>query len=253
MATEETTTVPAAAPRLGAVLARALRQPFWALRIARGLGRGWYYRVKYKLLGRRLIVGRRFFVLGRLDIRGPGTVIFGDDCVILGSNYQITTPWTHTPEAVIRFGNRVMLSGTRIGCVHRIDVEDDAGLSDGRIIDNDFHRIDAASSRERANSSGRSKPVHIKRNVWLATDAMVLKGVTVGENAVIGARAVVTSNVPDNAVVFGNPARVVWRVNVRRSQDGAVRSAPKAVEASPAAPTQDVSPRPTAAEPSLPA
>lgn len=46
-------------------------------------------------------------------------------------------------------------------------------------------------------------PVHIKRNVT------ILPGVTIGENAVVGAGAVVTKDVPDNAVVVGNPARVI--------------------------------------------
>lgn len=203
---------------------KAVRHPVRASRAVRALARGWYYRVKFRLLGRRVVIGRRFRVVGRLDIRGPGTVIFGDDCAVYSSPLQITTPWTHTPEAVIRFGDRVMLTGTRLGCVMRIDVEDDAGLSDARVMDNDFHRIDARSARERANSSGRSKPVLIRRNAWLGTDAMILKGVTVGENAVVGARAVVTARVPDNAVVFGNPARVVWRIPVPRPE-GAAREA----------------------------
>ena len=53
------------------------------------------------------------------------------------------------------------------------------------------------------------KPVHIKRNVWIGVNVTILPGVTVGENAVIGAGAVVTKDVPDNAVVVGNPARVI--------------------------------------------
>ena len=197
-------------PRSNAV--RALREPLLAVKVLRAIGRGWYYRIKFRLLGRRVIVGRNFRVTGRLDIRGPGTVIFGDDCAVYSGVMQVTTPWTHTPEAVIRFGNRVMLSGTRLGCTELIEVADDAGLSDGRIMDNDFHRIDARSARERANSPGRSKPVRIGRNAWLGTDAMILKGVTLGDNAVVGARAVVANNVPANAIVFGNPARVVWRI-----------------------------------------
>ena len=53
------------------------------------------------------------------------------------------------------------------------------------------------------------KPVHIKRNVWIGVNVTVLPGVTIGENAVVGAGAVVTKDVPDNAVVVGNPARVI--------------------------------------------
>lgn len=53
------------------------------------------------------------------------------------------------------------------------------------------------------------KPVHIKKNVWIGVNVTILPGVTVGENTVIGAGAVVTHDVPDNAVVVGNPARVI--------------------------------------------
>lgn len=53
------------------------------------------------------------------------------------------------------------------------------------------------------------KPVHIKKNVWIGVNVTILPGITVGENAVIGAGAVVTHDVPDNAVVVGNPARVI--------------------------------------------
>lgn len=53
------------------------------------------------------------------------------------------------------------------------------------------------------------KPVHIKRNVWIGVNVTILPGVTIGENAIIGACAVVTKDVPDNAVAVGNPARVI--------------------------------------------
>ena len=53
------------------------------------------------------------------------------------------------------------------------------------------------------------KPVHIKKNVWIGVNVTILAGVTVGENAIIGACSVVTKDVPDNAVVVGNPARVI--------------------------------------------
>lgn len=53
------------------------------------------------------------------------------------------------------------------------------------------------------------KPVHIKKNVWIGVNVIILPGVTIGENAVVGAGAVVTKDVPDNAVVVGNPARVI--------------------------------------------
>ena len=53
------------------------------------------------------------------------------------------------------------------------------------------------------------KPVHIKKNVWIGVNVTILPGVTIGENAIIGAGSIVTKDVPDNALVVGNPARVV--------------------------------------------
>ena len=57
-----------------------------------------------------------------------------------------------------------------------------------------------------------SKPIHIERGVWIGAGAIVLPGVTVGENAVIGAGSVVTHDVPANTVVAGNPAKVIRKI-----------------------------------------
>ena len=53
------------------------------------------------------------------------------------------------------------------------------------------------------------KPVHIKKNACIGINVTILPGVTIGENAVVGAGAVVTKDVPDNAVVVGNPAKII--------------------------------------------
>lgn len=53
------------------------------------------------------------------------------------------------------------------------------------------------------------KPVHIKKNVWIGVNVTILPGVTIGNNAIVGAGAVVTKDIPDNAVVVGNPAKVI--------------------------------------------
>ena len=58
--------------------------------------------------------------------------------------------------------------------------------------------------------------MHIGDNVWLGDHATVLKGVTIGENSVVAARAVVTRDVPANVVVAGNPAKVVKELDPER-------------------------------------
>lgn len=54
-----------------------------------------------------------------------------------------------------------------------------------------------------------AKPILIERNVWIATGATVIGGVTIGENSVVAAGAVVTKDVPANTLVGGNPATVI--------------------------------------------
>ncbi|MEP6955368.1 MAG: DapH/DapD/GlmU-related protein, partial [Chthoniobacterales bacterium] len=60
-----------------------------------------------------------------------------------------------------------------------------------------------------ARTKLRSAPVVIGDNVWIGMNAIILKGVTIGENSVVAAGAVVSKSVPANVVVAGNPAVVV--------------------------------------------
>ncbi|WP_020530344.1 sugar O-acetyltransferase [Flexithrix dorotheae] len=56
------------------------------------------------------------------------------------------------------------------------------------------------------------KPIHIKRNAWIGANATVLQGVTIGENSVVAAGAVVSKDVPDNSVVGGIPAKFIKKI-----------------------------------------
>lgn len=62
-----------------------------------------------------------------------------------------------------------------------------------------------------------SRPISIQKRAWLGFGVTVLKGVTIGEGAVVGAMSVVTKDVPPYTVVAGNPARVVKSINQDRS------------------------------------
>ncbi|MHA7220432.1 DapH/DapD/GlmU-related protein [Arthrobacter sp. MDT1-48-3] len=56
-------------------------------------------------------------------------------------------------------------------------------------------------------------PIVLGANVWIGANATILPGVTIGRNAVVAAAAVVTKDVPDNAIVVGSPAKVVRYVS----------------------------------------
>ena len=61
-------------------------------------------------------------------------------------------------------------------------------------------------------------PVHIGSNCWLGAGVIVLPGVTIGDNVVVGAGSVVTKDLPDNVVAVGNPCRVLREVGERDRQ-----------------------------------
>lgn len=58
-------------------------------------------------------------------------------------------------------------------------------------------------------------PVHIGNNVWVGANSVILPGVTIGDNSVIGAGSVVTRDIPANVVAFGNPCRVAREIGER--------------------------------------
>lgn len=62
---------------------------------------------------------------------------------------------------------------------------------------------------ERLKGTLIGKPVTIGDNVWFGGNCVVLPGVTIGNNVVVGAGSIVTKNVPDNAVIAGNPAKIL--------------------------------------------
>jgi acetyltransferase-like isoleucine patch superfamily enzyme len=90
-----------------------------------------------------------------------------------------------------------------------ITVEDDVLIGPKVNLITENHPLDVANRKAVA-----SKPIVIKRNAWIGAAATILAGVTVGENAVVAAGAVVTSDVQPNTVVGGVPARLIKKLDV---------------------------------------
>ncbi len=86
-----------------------------------------------------------------------------------------------------------------------LDIADDVMIGPSVSIITTGHPLEPA--QRRAATVG--KPIVIEKGVWIATGAIVIGGVTIGEHSVVAAGSVVTKNVPANALVGGNPARVI--------------------------------------------
>ena len=122
--------------------------------------------------------------------------------------------WSMQPDqGRIRVGNYCLICpGVRIGSAHEITVGDNCMIaSNAYLTDSDWHDI------YNRISMGKTAPINIENNVWIGDSAIVCKGVTIGENSIVGAGAVVVENVPANCVAAGNPARIVKQLDVGES------------------------------------
>jgi len=117
--------------------------------------------------------------------------------------------------AELIIGDNVGISGSTIRAAVRVIIGDNTMIGSGCLImDSDAHPIKVEErNRVDAQKFIAKKPVVIGRNVFIGGKSIILKGVTIGDGAVIGAGAVVTKDVPANAIVAGNPARVIKMID----------------------------------------
>jgi acetyltransferase-like isoleucine patch superfamily enzyme len=125
------------------------------------------------------------------------------------------------PNGRVSLGEFSFVSSARIICDVEVEIGDYA-LIGWNVVIMDTYRVSLESAmrrhelertslqpERRLESPGTARPVRIGRNVWIGFEACILPGVTIGEGAVIGARAVVAENVRPFTVMAANPARIV--------------------------------------------
>lgn len=170
----------------------------------------------------RFLVGPQSTVrwLALRSIRG-GTVQIGRDCII---NCIINFD---DPNGLVSIGDRSYVGSSHLVCHSGIEIGNDVIISWGvTIVDHDSHSLDWDKRKNdvlewavdlKDWSAVAIKSVVIQDKVWIGFGASILKGVTVGEGAVIGAQAVVTRDVEPYTVVAGNPARVIRHITPKQS------------------------------------
>ena len=138
----------------------------------------------------------------------------GNDCLIYGNIS------TETENAKIIIGNNVFIGRSIIFATIEIIIEDDVLISSDCLIqDTDNHNISRAVRKKDTNDAKvkktqewslvNKKPIKICAGSWIGAKCIILKGVTIGEGAIVGAGSVVTKNVEPYTIVGGNPAKFI--------------------------------------------
>jgi acetyltransferase-like isoleucine patch superfamily enzyme len=147
-------------------------------------------------------IGQFVSVKGRPQIENEGELVIGNQ-VRIWSTIERTKIFV-LPGATLLIGDNTRVTGCHISASVRVEIGRNVQLAPySIIIDDDFHDVNSHFTK------GKSAPVRISDDVWIATRAVILKGVTIGRGAVVATGAVVTKDVPPYTLVAGVPARVI--------------------------------------------
>ncbi len=170
----------------------------------------WYARGSLWLQGAE--VGRDFVVRGRIRLRLEGRLIVGADVRMnsgpsnfVGGDGRVNI-WVGRQGKLV-IGDGCAISNSTFCCQSSIRIGHETFIGGGcRLYDTDFHPVDP-DARIRAKAQGRSAPIEVAPMCFVGGHCTILKGVRIGEGAIVGAGSVVTRSVPDYEIWAGVPAR----------------------------------------------
>lgn len=186
---------------------------------------------KFYILWSKYFLIPQFKRVGKnLDINKPWNIdVYGKN-ISLGENVHIRTSrnvvtqicaWNkNNCDGIIKIGDNVLISpGVRIISAEEIIIDSNVMIaSNVYISDSDWHGV-----YDRINTPGSSKKIHIEENSWIGEGSKISKGVRIGKNSIIGLGSVVTSDVPDNEIFGGNPAKKIGEIDknkeIRKRED----------------------------------
>ena len=182
----------------------------------------------YMSLSQNTIYNDGFSIDFRHPKKGSIYLIIGNNSIING-NFVF-----ETETGKISIGDRCHIGNSTFISKSKIEIGNDVTIAWGcTIYDHDSHSIywderkndtiqeykDTLQFNDEIYNKNWSvvntKPITIKDKVWIGMNVIILKGVTIGEGAIIGAGSVVTQDVPEWSVVAGNPAKVVKILKIK--------------------------------------
>lgn len=169
---------------------------------------------------KRVVVGSESFIYGKIWLYGPkGRISFGNNCILrsgiatnlLGGSTRLVLAVGENGR--IQCGNYVGISNSCLRIETELIIEDHVNIGgDCKIYDSDMHSVRYEWRMQMPDTHVKSAPIYIRKGAWIGAHSIILKGVTIGERAVIGSGSVVTKDIPADEIWAGNPAQFVRKI-----------------------------------------
>jgi acetyltransferase-like isoleucine patch superfamily enzyme len=166
------------------------------------------------------VVFKDFKIFGLITVKNHGRMSLGSNIRINSSRYanviggDTRTSFVVKKGATLQLGNNISISNAAFYCNSSIIIEDHVMIGGScKVWDSDFHPLDPELRKTNPRDNFLSRPIHIKESAFIGGCSIILKGVTIGRNSIIGAGSVVSRNVPDNEIWGGNPAMFIKKLN----------------------------------------
>jgi acetyltransferase-like isoleucine patch superfamily enzyme len=190
----------------------------WGIRKILLVLQNYYFNIRYthKLTNKIKIFGLPIF-----SIKKDSKVIIGKN-LVLNSNSFFSEPGINHPviirtlnsDAKLIIGDNVGISGGGICAAKYVEIGNNVMFgANAFVTDTDFHPI-AIENRRFSRENIQTADVIIEDNVFLGMNTIVLKGVKIGRNSVVGAGSIVTQDIPENVIAAGIPAKIVKFIDV---------------------------------------
>lgn len=144
---------------------------------------------------KNVVMGSNNTIHGHLIIDGRGKIDIGDS-VLIGK------------DSVIRSANKITLRNNILISSGVTIIDHNSHSLDPKNRINDIKSLHNEKPKPFSYTTIKNKPIEIHDNVWIGRNAIIMKGVVIGTNSVVGAHAVVTKSVPKNSIAVGNPAQI---------------------------------------------
>jgi acetyltransferase-like isoleucine patch superfamily enzyme len=174
---------------------------------------------RLKAKGFSVLVAGSFGKFGSKSILVPPIRLGGESRIIIGNRVFIgARSWIQTlhgcsEEVSLVIGDETRIAGSCvISAAYRITIEDNVLIASNVCIVDHIHRYEDPDKPISSQGIDKVSPIVIQRNTWVGQNVVILPGVTIGKNCVIGANSVVNRSIPSYSVAAGIPAKVVKKI-----------------------------------------